>query len=355
MSEIMHARGGAPVPAGATRREGADGVTLARSGETTAGALAEQARTQVLARMHAARQWPRDWLDVRQKVLADCARPRFAETSRYSLPRAGKQIVGFTIRFAEACARAMGHVLIESPVIFEDEERRIVRVIVTDLESNATYSADVMVTKVMERRSADPRDVIGSRMNSTGQMVYLVPCTDADLAQKQGSLVSRAARTLILRLVPGDIQEEALERIVETIERGDADDPAAAAKKIADAFAALGVVPSALRDYLGHELAASSPAERTELRGLYAAIRDGHITWTEVLAERQASRAVSTEAKATGDAKGSKTREAVRAARAAKGVAVDAGARHATPETTIDRDAGELTQEEEARLAAEAG
>jgi hypothetical protein len=69
----------------------------------------------------------------------------------------------------------------------------------------------------------------------------------------------------------------------------DAKDPDAARKELADAFATLSVLPADLKGYLGHELGQCSPAELTQLRGLFAGIRDGAITWAEVLAEKAAA------------------------------------------------------------------
>jgi hypothetical protein len=70
---------------------------------------------------------------------------------------------------------------------------------------------------------------------------------------------------------------------VETIRREVSDDPTAATKKMADAFAALRIMPNELAEYLGHPLDQSSPAEIVELRAVYQAIKDGETTWKATL------------------------------------------------------------------------
>jgi hypothetical protein len=46
----------------------------------------------------------------------------------------------------------MGNVLPESTIIYDDPQKRIVRVTVTDLEGNVTFSKDVVLEETVERR-----------------------------------------------------------------------------------------------------------------------------------------------------------------------------------------------------------
>jgi hypothetical protein len=180
--------------------------------------------------------------------------------------------------------------------VYDDREKRIVRVSVTDLEANVTYSRDVTVGKTVERSSVkEGQEVFGSRENSRGQTTYTVAATEDDLLNKEGSLVSKAMRNLALRLVPGDVLDEAEAKIKATRQNKAAEDPEAARKKLADAFASLGVSPSDLKAYLGQELASVSPSQIAELRGLYTSLRDGEVTWREVMAERTEAAAAAEE------------------------------------------------------------
>ena len=71
-----------------------------------------------------------------------------------------------------------------------------------------------------------------------------------------------------------------------TVRDTDAEDPDAARKRLVDGFAALNIPPSALKKHLGHDLGTTSPAELTELRQLYAAIHEGDLTWSDVMARK---------------------------------------------------------------------
>jgi hypothetical protein len=253
--------------------------------ETTTAHSAALAKAEVEARFAIAAMKPRDWDVARVALLKDCRRPRFAETARYSKPVSGKPIEGPSIRFAEAAVRAMGNVDIKTPTVFEDEQKRIIRVTVCDLESNATYSTDMVIAKTVERKSLkNGQKALDTRTNSYGDTVYIIAATDDELLTKQAALISKAVRTLALRLIPGDLIDEAMDVVLDTLERGDGEDPDAARKRIVDAFVSVGVQPAELTRYLGHDLAQLTPKERADLRAIYQSIKDGHSTWKEYVA-----------------------------------------------------------------------
>jgi len=233
---------------------------------------------------------PRDLDVVRERLLKDARRPGFAEVAQYAIPRGGKTITGPSIRFAEACLRALGNVMVDVTIIHEDDQERAGEVVVCDLEANQVYRQGFVVRKVAERRKLPPNtrqeDIAGTRTGADGQTLYLVRLGETDILMAQNAITSRIIRTLALRLAPGDIVEEALATCLATQRSQDAQDPAAARKRIADAFGALGVSVSDLKAYLGHPLEQCSPAEMDLLRGHYAAMREGQATWAEIAAAR---------------------------------------------------------------------
>lgn len=269
--------------AGMAVTEGFGNVAMVRNAETASTAVAAQAKAEIEARYIIALKRPRDWDAVRLAILKECKRPGFAAVARYRKP-VGEGIEGPSIRFAEAAIRMMTNMLPTVATIYEDPEKRIMRVSVTDLEANVTYSGDVTIEKTVERLTLKTGQVpIRARQNSVGKTTYLVEATEDDLLNKQGALVSKQLRTLALRLIPGDILEEAMLQVVDTLDRADAADPSAARKKVVDVFSALGVKPSDLRDYLGHDLDGITPAELNELRAVGITIRDGEATWKDSL------------------------------------------------------------------------
>lgn len=280
----------------ATRSEGAiqqvnEGFgtqSMVRANETSTTALAAQAKAQIEARYIVAMQRPRDMDTVRTKLLKECMRPGFAKVARYSKPVGRDKIEGPSIRFAEAALRCMGNVVPESFVIWDDEEKRVIRVSVTDIESNLTYSQDVVVQKTVERKQLGKgQQALSSRANGYGDIVYTVRATDDDVLNKQNAQVSKALRTQAIRLLPGDILEECMTAVVKVQKDEDAKDPDAAKKALLDAFARLNIMPNQLAEYLGHEVATVVPAELVELRAVYSAVSEGETTWAALLASKK--------------------------------------------------------------------
>jgi hypothetical protein len=145
----------------------------------------------------------------------------------------------------------------------------------------------VTIAKTVERRHLKKgQQCIGQRTNSFGDTVYIVPATDDDILNKQGALVSKALRTCILRIIPGNLQDEAYDICNEILRNDAAKDPDAARNAMCDSFAELNIQPVMLEEWLGHALAIATPVEIEQLRRTYVAIRDGEATWPEVLSAR---------------------------------------------------------------------
>jgi len=275
---------------GMTAREDFDSREVGLVAETASIAVAEQAKAAVQARYIMALKRPRDWDQVRVAILKDCKRPRFAQVAVYKKPIGGGFVEGPSIRFVEAALRAMGNVDTQQITLYDDDRKRIVRVSVVDLETNLTHGGDITINKVVERKNPKGRVIISKRQNSQGETTYLVVATDDELANKEAALVSKLMRTEGLRVLPGDIKDEAIEQVYATMRNDAAQDPDAHRKKIADAFADLGVQPMQLAEYLGHGVGTASPAEIVELRGLYQAIKDGESSWSEAVESKRAER-----------------------------------------------------------------
>lgn len=268
---------------------------LATTSETASTAMAVQAKAMVEARYIIAMKSPRNWDQVRQDLIKECQRPAFAnnKSAWYVKPMGGnKTIEGLGVRFVEVAMRCMKNVLVESNMIFEDTEKEIHRVTVTDLEANLTYPLDVKVSKTVERsKPNDDGTYISVRLNSYGKQTYTVQAGDDDLLNKRGAMISKALRTLGLRIIPGDLQDEA-EDVIKSIRLAKVkEDPDAARKALIDNFSEIGVNATSLTEYLGHDIGNCSPAETLQLRGIYGAIRDGEASWKQVMENKGGSSA----------------------------------------------------------------
>jgi hypothetical protein len=297
-TELVQANGNGN-GAGLVARQEFGATQIERRAETSAVAVAAQAKAAIEARYSMAIARPRNWSTVRIRLLEQCKRPGFAKISRYAKPLGKKQnketgkweqqfARGFSIRFAETAAREMGNLLIETITVYDDDKTRIFRVFASELETNLTSYSDVLVAKTVERQK--PREgtvILGERINSYGDRVFIVEATDDEMAVKSAALISKARRNLILQLIPGDILDDAKEMVDTTLNDPNAVDPLEEQKRIFDGFAKMRVMPEDLEAYLGHAPNKCTPAEMEELRGLWVALKDGETTWSAVMADKE--------------------------------------------------------------------
>ncbi len=261
-------------------------VITTKTNETAATAAAAQAKAIVEARYTVAINRPRDMDAVRAALIKECQRPSFAEVARYVKP-IGKGVEGPSIRFAEAAIRCMTNIVVEENTTYDDDEKRIIQVTAVDLEANVPYSTSVTIEKTVERsRTKDGDDVIRKRTNSRGQDVYILRATEDEILNKKNAILSKAIRTLALRLVPGDLIDECMDQVIKTQENRDAQDPDAARRKLVDAFGALGVGVDDLRAYVGVPLDKLTPKDMADLRGVFAAIKAGEVSWKSAMETR---------------------------------------------------------------------
>ncbi len=255
--------------------------------DPSAVASAEQAKARIQSAYIMAMQRPRNFDQARINILRSCDRPGFAELAEYAKPIGGSNIIGPSIRFAEECVRNWGNMDVTQQVVYDDETVRRITVTVTDYETNASFSSSVQIEKTVERKNSSGREVLSERINSRGEKVFLVKATEDEIANKQGSAISKAMRNDVLRLIPQDLIAEALERARETLKKKDRTDPDSARKKLSDAFAKIGIMPNDLKEYLGHDLAQIQPSELQELRGIYQSISDGQSKWSDYVTPPQ--------------------------------------------------------------------
>ncbi len=271
------------------------GAEVERHHETASSALAAASRAAIEAAYVMALKRPRSWDNVRTLLLKECERPGFAKGARYLKPVGWKRneqtgaferafVEGLSIRFAEAAIRYMTNIYTHGATLYDDDKKVIVNQTVKDLESNVTYSQDITVPKTVERSKLKKGQLpIATRINSSGEIVYIVEATADEILNHTNALLSKALRNGVLRLLPGDIQDECEERCIKVAADKDAQDPTAARKQLLDGFAKIGIMPTQVQEYLGHDPGTLQPIELTQLRAIFSAIRDGETTWNEIM------------------------------------------------------------------------
>lgn len=246
-------------------------------------AAAEMQKARIESAYTIALNRPRSIDQVRQNILKHCERPRFAEKVKYSKPVGGGSVTGPTIRFAEMAIREMTNVFSDIQVIYEDDKKKQIKVILCDLETNCQFTKEITVNKTVERKNKKGRTVVGERKNTYGDTVYVVVATEDELLNKEAAQISKAIRNEGLRLIPQDIVEEAMDAADATMRKADKSDPDAAKKRLIDAFFKVGVKVCDLSEFLGHNVDQITPKELEELRKMHSALSEGSAKWSDFI------------------------------------------------------------------------
>lgn len=256
-------------------------IPVPQNNTPAAVAAAEMQKARIESAYTIALHRPRSIDQVRQNILKHCERPRFAEKVKYSKPVGGGSVTGPTIRFAEMAIREMRNVFSDIQVIYEDDAKKQIKVILCDLETNCQFTKEVTLNKTVERKSSKGREVVSERKNTYGDTVYVVVATEDELLNKEAALISKAIRNEGLRLIPQDIIEEAMDLAEATMKKADKEDPDGAKNRLIDAFFKVGIKVGDLIEYLGHGVDMVTPAELGELRKMYAALAEGSAKWSD--------------------------------------------------------------------------
>lgn len=261
--------------------------------EIASTAAAAQVKALVEARFVLAIKTPRNMEQVRLDLIKECSRPSFAlediegkgNSAYYRKPVGGSKFVeGLGIRYAEVAERCMGNLMTDAITIQDSAEQRVKYCFVLDLEKNNSWGDTVHISKTVERKQLKDGDVpLKSRRNSQGEMTYTIEASEDALATKEAALISKKMRTLILRMVPGDLQDECVQEIKKVREKRIMEDPDAAIRGITDLMFKVNVTVPMVEAYLKHPVAQCSPGEIINLQGLYSSILSNDTTWTEIM------------------------------------------------------------------------
>ncbi len=254
--------------------------------ELAATAQAAAAKARIEAAYIVAIKYPRHTAEMvehaRAGVLAACRDSVFAGQARYEIPFGDSKASGWTIRAAEEFARCWGNMHIQKETIYEDELVRRISITVTDLESNLSYTSDTSISKAIERKHPKDREILSERENTQGKKVFTVKATEGEVLQKDGAFASRHIRNNIIRLIPSHILKAAEMEVRKTLKSEIDRNPLAAKRKVIDGFLGLGLTPFDI-EQLGFAIDHMTDAEIERLRGMYQALKDGAVTYQELL------------------------------------------------------------------------
>jgi hypothetical protein len=239
----------------------ADLNPFARAEKETAGApaIVESNRTAqtVQAMVILAKKFPRDQKLATERILLACQRYTLAREAVYSFPRGNTMVSGPSIRLAEAIAREWGNLDFGIIELDRKGDESTMLAYAWDLETNVQTRVEYKVRHYRDTKKEkiplhDERDIY-------------------EMVANQGA---RRLRSCILRLIPGDVTEEAVAQCEETIQAEVKDLPEAI-KNMVEAFEQFGVTKSQIEKRLRHRIESTNAAEIVALRKVCTSISDG--------------------------------------------------------------------------------
>jgi hypothetical protein len=205
-----------------------------------------------------AKRFPRSELTSERKIIEACKRPSLAEVAEYSYSRGGSKIRGASIRLAETMARYWGNIRYGFRELSQASGVSEVQAYALDMETNTFQERVFHVRHVRYSKGGvtklnDPRDIY-------------------ELIANQAS---RRIRACILALIPGDVQDAALEQCNRTL-AGAGDTPLKdRLKRMIEAFGELGVTQAMIETKFQRKAEAIDEYQLRDLRAIYNSLRDG--------------------------------------------------------------------------------
>lgn len=226
-----------------------------------AGAVAieqERAIAEAQGQLILAKKFPRDSNASYAELMEACKMLAFASTAFYSVPRAGGNVNGPSIRLAEEIARCYGNFQYGHRELSRTEGKSEVEVFAWDMEKNNRSIRQITVQHTMDTKDG-PRKLRDQK----------------DIDDKIANVASKQVRGRILALVPKWMVESAIEECRKTLAGGNDEPISVRVRKMTQAFAKFGVTADHLERHLGHKLDEVLADELVDLMGIFNSIREG--------------------------------------------------------------------------------
>jgi hypothetical protein len=252
-------------------------IDVESEGEVDTGGLAEPSYGSLAA----AKRYPRSIKHflVQAEALAT-ATQEIAAACMYSLPRAGKQLTGPSVRLAEICASAWGNMRIGARIVREDQHFVTAQGYAHDLQTNTECTFEV-------RRRITTRD--GKRFS------------DDMITVTVNAAQSIALRNAVFRVVPKALVDEIFNR-ARAVAVGDQKTLGDRRRALVAHFGKLGVTNDDLMGLVGKPSVEDIDGEDLLLlRGVANAIKDGTVNIDQAFREpRERAKAVGAQKRVAG-------------------------------------------------------
>jgi len=254
------------------------GSEPSKQGMAAAQSDSNKAVAEVQAAMVIARANPRNQIQAMDNILNAFTRPSLAEAAQYQYARGGTNIIGPSIRSAEAIAQLWGNIQFGFRELSRGYDKHGVGY--SEVEA---YAWDV------ESNTKRPTTFIVKHWRDTKKGGYPIK-EERDIYELTANMAQRRVRSCILAVIPGDVVESAMNQVAVTLQSS-ADTSPEAMIKMVDAFAEYGVSKVQLEQRIQRRLDTIQPAQVITLKRIYASLRDGMSVagdWFEVNQEQTA-------------------------------------------------------------------
>lgn len=236
-------------------------VAVQQNTSVAAVAAAKREETEVFAMVAMAHRFPRDEMQAVDKILTDFARPSLAEVAQYQFARGGTDIVGPSIRAAEAIAQRWGNL--------DTGWQEIERGIGSDGRPYSRVEAHCLDLQTTMRKALK---FIVPHWRDTKNGGYKLK-DERDIYELCANQAQRRLRACILASIPGDVIETAMKQAEVTL-RTKADCSPEAQKKLLDAFGQWGVTKEHIEARIQRRLDSITPAQMVQMKRIYTSLRD---------------------------------------------------------------------------------
>ncbi len=219
----------------------------------------ELAETQTKYLM--AERFPRDVVGAMDRILNAFTRPKLAEKAQYQFARGGSDIVGPSIRAAEAIAQQWGNM--------EQGFRELQR----GLDATGTPFSEVEAfCWDLQSRTSKRLQFIVRHWRDTKKGGYKLT-DERDIYELIANQAQRRVRACILAMIPGDVVDAAMDQAALTLKTSADCSPEAMSKMLA-AFEPFGVTKEHIEKRIQRRLDTIQPAQVVALKRIYASLRD---------------------------------------------------------------------------------
>jgi hypothetical protein len=218
---------------------------------------AQRAVAEVQASMMLAKRFPRDQANICNQILLSCQRPTLARQAMYRYARGGTDIVGASIKLAQALAQQWGNIKYGWKTISQTKEYSEIETFAWDIETNTHISKRITIKHWRDTKK-------GGYLLTDERDIYEICANNA----------SRRMRACILKLIPSDVVEMATQQCEKTLLSSEVITPESV-QKLVEAFKEFDVTRQTIEAYIQRKIEAITPQNMVSLRLIYRSIKDG--------------------------------------------------------------------------------